>query len=99
MPLTPVHIVIAKRFTFHKRNQNPEESVAEYLGELHRLAARCSFEAYLEEALRDRLVCGLRNESMQKWLLSEADLTLEKAVKIAKSLEAAASRHANFMPA
>ena len=82
----PKHIVIAERFHFHKRSQSHGESVAEYL---RRLAAKCSFGNYLEEALRDRLVCGLRNECIQKRLLSEADLTLSKAVHIAKSLKAA----------
>ena len=41
------------------------------------------------EALRDHLVCGLRSESTQKRLLSEADLMLTQAVKIAQSMEAA----------
>ena len=54
----PKHIVSAERFQFHKRGQNHGESVAEYLAELRRLAARCAFGNYLEEALRDRLVCG-----------------------------------------
>ena len=85
----PKHIVIAVRFQFHKRGQNHGESVAEYLAELHRLAARCAFGNYLEEALRDRLVCGLHSESIQKRLLSEAELTLAKAVDLAQSLEAA----------
>ena len=60
-----------------------------YVAELRRLATHCAFEAYLEEALRDRLVCGLRSESTQKRLLSEADLTLAWAVEIAQSMEAA----------
>ena len=81
--------MIAERFQFHKRGQNHGESVAEYLAELRRLAARCAFGNYLEEALRDRLVCGLRSESTQKRLLSEAELTLAKAVDLAQSLEAA----------
>ena len=85
----PKHIVIAERFQFHKCGQNHGESVAEYLAELRRLAARWAFGNYLEEALRDRLVCGLRSESIQKWLLSEAELTLAKAVDLVQSLEAA----------
>ena len=85
----PKHIVIAECFQFHKRGQNYGESVAEYLAELRRLAARCAFGNYLEEALRDRLVCGLRHESIQKRLLSKAELTLAKAVDLAQSLEAA----------
>ena len=43
----------------------------------------------MEEASRDRLVCGLHSESTQKRLLSEAGLTLTRAVEIAQSMEAA----------
>jgi len=35
--------------------------IAEYVAELRSLAAHCDFGDYLEEALRDRLVCGLCN--------------------------------------
>ena len=48
------------------RNQAPGEPVADYMAELRHLAMHCKFEAYLEEALRDRLVCGLRSEGVQK---------------------------------
>ena len=61
----PKPLVIAERFHFHRwnQNQNSGESVAMYVAELRRLATHCVFEAYLEEALRDRLVCGLRSGS------------------------------------
>ena len=85
----PKHLVIAERFHFHKRSQNSDESVAEYLAELRRMATRCDFGAYLEEALRDRLVCGLRSESTQKRLLSESELTLARAVELAQNMEVA----------
>ena len=39
--------------------------------------------------LCDRLVCGLRSENIQKRLLSEADLTLVRAVEISQGMEAA----------
>ena len=39
--------------------------------------------------MRDKLVSGLRQESLQKRLLAEKDLTFKKAVEIAKSVEAA----------
>ena len=86
----PKHLVITERFHFHKQNQNGSESVSEYLAELRRMAVRCSFGNYLKEVLRDRLVCGLGSEATQKKLLSEADLTLARAVGIARSMEAAA---------
>ena len=60
-------------------------SISEYVAELRRLAARCDFGTHL---VRDRLVCGVKSESIQKRLLSEADLTLAKAVKLATTMEA-----------
>ena len=85
----PKPVIIAERFHFHRRNQAAGETVAEYLAELRRLATHCEFKDYLSEALRDRLVCGLRSESIQKNLLACADLMLAKAIEVAQSMEAA----------
>ena len=63
------------RFHFHRRDQAADESIAEYVAELRRLSTNCKFGATLNDALRDRLVCGMRNTSAQKRLLAEADLT------------------------
>ena len=46
----------------------------------------CKFGQFLEEALRDHLVCGLNNSSIQKKLLSEKDLTLQWAVDTAMAV-------------
>ena len=40
--------------------------------------------------LRDRLVCGVQQDSIQQRLLAEKDLTYEKALELARSMEAAA---------
>ena len=39
--------------------------------------------------LRDRLVCGCKDHRLQCKLLTEADLSFDKAFKIAKAMEAA----------
>lgn len=88
--LSPKPSVIAERFRFHKRNQRPDESVLTYIAELRNLATHCQFEAALNDTLRDRLVVGLRQESIQKRLLSETDLNLEKAINLAVAMETAA---------
>ena len=85
----PKLVVIAERFQFHRRNQEPGESVTKYEAELRCLAASYKFGDYLPQAIRDRLVCGLRSEGTQKRLLAEAELTLTKALEIAQSMEAA----------
>ena len=85
----PRKIVIAERFHFHRRNQAPEENVADFLAQLWKLAKYCEFGDHLNEALRDRFVCGLKSEVTQKRLLSETNLTLNRAVEIAQGIEAA----------
>ena len=47
----PKPIVIAERFHFHQRNQGLNESVAEYIAELRRLALHCEFGEFLKDAL------------------------------------------------
>ena len=85
----PKPLVIAGQFYFHQRTQGSNESVLEYVTKLWRLATHCEFNTFLQDALRDWLVCGLRNTTAQKNLLSEENLTLEKAIWVAQSLEAA----------
>ena len=85
----PKPLVIAERFRFYRRTQEEEESVTEFMAHLRRLATHCQFGAFLEEALRDRLVCGLRNHCIQRRLLSESNLSLQKAVEISTGMEAA----------
>ena len=43
----------------------------------------------LNEALRDRLICGMRNQTVQKRLLVKADLDFAKALEIAEMEEMA----------
>ena len=59
------------------------------MAELRKLATHCNFCDYLNEALHDRLVYGLVNHNIQKKLLTEADLSLTRALEIAQSMEAA----------
>ena len=92
----PQPLVIAERFHFYKRAQSTGESLADYLAELRRLARMCDFGAFLNEALRDRFVVGMKSESIQKRLLSEAKLTLPKALEIAQGMETAAQKAKEF---
>ena len=80
--------VIGQRF-IHQRTQKPGESINQFVMELRRLARTCDFGGFLKEALRDRLVCGLSNISIQKKLLSEDDLSLQRAIDIATAAEMA----------
>ena len=88
--LSPKPLVIAERFRFHKRDQKDGESIPVYVAELRKLSEHCDFKANLNDALRYRLVCGIKHGNNQKKLLSESDLTLQKAIDIETAMETAA---------
>ena len=94
----PKPLVIAERFQFHKRDMKVGETVLQYIAELRKLASYCKFDANLNDSLRDRFVCGLRYENIQKRLLSESELTLDKAIELAIAMETAASDASDIEP-
>ncbi len=83
----PKRATIVERYHFHKRDQLEGETATQYDAALRKLATHCQFADYLEEALRDRFVCGLRDGAVQRRLLSEKELSL--AMDLAVSMEAA----------
>ena len=91
----PRKLVIAERYRFHNCTQRDGESVSEFAANLKRLASTCQFGAALNEALRDRLVCGLRSREIQKKLLTE-EYTFADALKNALSYEVAEKDIATF---
>ena len=92
----PKPLVIAERFHFHKRDQKENESIADYCAALKKASERCEFKAFLEEALRDRFVCGLKSRNIQKKLLAEKDLTWNMALEIAQAMESAEQQANKF---
>ena len=92
----PKPLVISERFHFYRRNQLAGESVTDFLVELRRLAAQCEFKNFLDEALRDWVVGGLKIESIQRRLLLERNLDLAKAVEIATAMELADKQSQSF---
>ena len=91
--LNPTPIVIAERYKFYNQMQLPGESLHMYLAELRKMTEYCAFGNFLNDALRDRFVCGMGNSSIRKRLLTEKDLTLEKAVSVAVSMEASSTEN------
>ena len=85
----PTPSVIVQHFQFSTRNQRPSESISEYIAILRKAAEHCNYGESLSEMLRDRLVCGITNSVVQKQLLAEKDLTLEKVISLAQSVEIA----------
>ena len=79
---------MAERFRFHRRSQG-DESITHFAADLRCLSKGCEFGVFLNDALVDRFVCGIKNECIQRQLLREVDLTFSRALEIAESMEAA----------
>ena len=67
----PQPSMIVRRFQFNTRQQHAGESIAEYVEVLRKAAEYCSFGDTLSEMLRDRLVCGIMDTTVQKRFLAE----------------------------
>ena len=85
--LSPKKNVIMERFRFNSRNRKEGESVKEYIVELKKLVRDCQYGDKLSEMMRDRLVCGIGDVTIQRKMLMKEDLTYEDAVKIAFGTE------------
>ena len=85
----PQPLIIAERFRFYQRFQKTDESLTDFVADFRRLSIKCDFGEFVDQALRDRFVCGVRSEAIQKKLLAEADLTIKRAQEIVQGMESA----------
>ena len=72
--LTPQPSSTVQRFKFNSRSQQDTETVSLFVAELKKLSEHCEFGDSLDNMLRDRLVCGLRDVKVQRRLLAEGKL-------------------------
>ncbi|XP_037501390.1 uncharacterized protein K02A2.6-like [Rhipicephalus sanguineus] len=80
---------IAASYAFFMRKQKEGESVRDFIAELRRLAESCNFGSMMDRMLRDRIVCGIRDDDARRSLLTRATLTLKEAEDFARASEEA----------
>nr|XP_029723943.1 uncharacterized protein K02A2.6-like [Aedes albopictus] len=89
----PQPLEISENFRFKCRRQgdknasSPDETIDEYLVALRRIAVTCNFGNYLETALRNQLVFGMKRNDIRSRLLERRVLTLTEARDIAVGME------------
>lgn len=80
---------IVQRFKFDSRSRRPDETITNFVTERRKLIQDCNDGDILQQMMKDRLVCEVNDEQIQRRLLLEQILTFDNALKIAFSLEAA----------
>ena len=72
-------MVTIQRFKFNSRSRQEGESVATFVAALRHLAIHCEYGVSLSDMLRDRLICGVNDDRIQRRLLAEAKIDFTKA--------------------
>ena len=85
---SPRRSEIVQRFKLDSR-MCKQKTVSTFIAELRKLSEFCNLRDMLDNMLRGRLVCGINHPGIQKRLLSESDLTLEKALEISQGMDIA----------
>ncbi|KAG0426013.1 hypothetical protein HPB47_026832 [Ixodes persulcatus] len=89
---TPRTLVIVQRFLFYKRSQKPGKTFADI----------CDFDETLSDMLRNRLMCGVRDEGRRYHgdaLTGTATMTLQTVVSATRSAISASRRDTSSEPA
>lgn len=76
-----------ERHQFNIRNQRDGESIDSYVTELRILSKSCEFGDLTDSLIKDRLVCGVKQDTVRSRLLRETDLTLQKAIDTCRAAE------------
>lgn len=85
----PKKNTIFARYKFHEKVQGANESLEQFATELKLLVKDCAY-ANEDEMVRDRIVFGIQSAKVREKLLSAgSELTLDKAMDIARSHELA----------
>ena len=75
--------VIYERAKFNMRQQEGEP-VDAFITALYNLESKCGYESLNDELIRDRIVVGIRNQSLSKKMQLDKTLTLKKAARMAR---------------
>ena len=86
----PKPSAIMRRFRFNTCMRQEGESITAYVTRLRDLASHCEYGDSAKELIRDRLVCGVRDDTLQHALLAIAKLTFDRAFELALLHESAA---------
>lgn len=84
---SPRRNVVFERYKFFSCVQQEGQNVDAYLTQLKTLASTCEFGDQEEGLIRDRIVLGIRDNSLQERLLREPSLTLKKAADFLRASE------------
>ena len=85
---SPRKLIIAARYKFRCCMQKEEESINEFITRLKTLIKDCDYTSGYDEAIRDQIVFGCREDKLREKFLREECISLLDTLKICESHQA-----------
>lgn len=92
----PKKNTIMARFKFNSRVQKEMETTDQFVTDLRLIAKECEYGELKDSLIRDRIIFGTRNDKIRERLLQDEDIQLDKALDIARSIEATSQQMSNL---
>lgn len=87
------------RARFNQRIQKDDESIDDFITDLHNLAKKCEFGLLEDELIRDRIVAGMRNTELSKAIQNlEEEPKLETVINRVRHAEVVDENIASLKP-
>ena len=83
----PVKSITYERFKFNSCMQTLGQTFEDYITELKKLSNSCEFGELRDSLLRDRVICGIRDNTLRERLLRQEKLDLPKTIQLCKAAE------------
>lgn len=80
--------VIYERSKFNQWVQAQDETINAFITALYALAETCNYGKLTDEMIRDQVVVGIHDDVVAERLQMNSELTLEKAIQIARQSKA-----------
>ncbi len=99
--LQPVKSIVMERYKFFLCKQSSDETVQEFGARLKGLAGSCDFadtsvDTVTNQLVRDQLILGVSDSNITENLLKKGDISLERALHEASSIEQASKNLAEI---
>lgn len=79
-----------ERYLFNTCVQLEGINIDSYVAKLRKLAKTCNYGGLEDNLIRDRIVCGIRENTIRKRLLQEDKLSLDRAIDMCRAFESTA---------
>ena len=86
------------RAKFDARSRHQGETIANYVAASRHLSEYCEFGDTLNDRLCEKFVTGVNNQDIQRKLLLERNLTLDKAIQLATSIQQSSDAAKSLTP-